>query len=129
MNCPDCGMSLEEDAKFCPKCYAIVESPGLWRRVLNYFRSASKPGVHVLKSQRKVNITTVGKDGTRHEYHSIDEVPPAMRSQLEGMEMEMNAVEARLLSPENLASIPKSPGLVSRKSFVTYKVKDASGRE
>lgn len=129
MNCPDCGNPVEKDAKFCPKCYARLEPPSLWRRLLNFFQNAAKPGVHVVTSKKTVNIVTVDKDGNRHEYHSMDEVPLAMRSQIEQLESETKKEEPGLLTLETMKELKGTPGIISTKSSVTYKIKDDSGKE
>jgi hypothetical protein len=127
MNCPDCGTPVEKDAKFCPKCYARIEPPGLLRRVADFFQNATKPGVHVIKSERTTTITTVDADGNRHDYRSINEVPLSMRSEFEKMEVEANA-QVKALSAE-MAQTSSPPGIITQKSFFTFKIRDASGQE
>jgi endogenous inhibitor of DNA gyrase (YacG/DUF329 family) len=118
MNCPDCGAPVERLASFCPKCYARIEPPGLLCQIADFFRGLAKlkvtivksenpttgpgehsgardmaawakPAVHVLKSEKKVVLFTVDKDGTRHEYHSLEEVPLANRAEFERIEKEV----------------------------------------
>jgi uncharacterized protein YrzB (UPF0473 family) len=127
MNCPECGIPVENDAHFCPKCYARIEPPGLLRRLGGFFRGLFKPGVHVIKTEKKVKITTVDSDGNRHDYHSVNEVPLAQRAQFEKMETEANE-QARAMSAE-LAQTPSPPGLVKVKAASVFKIKDALGQE
>jgi hypothetical protein len=129
MNCPDCGIEVERDAEFCPKCFARIERPGLLRRIMGFFQHAAKPGSHVIKSEKTVNIVTVDKDGNRHEYHSLNEVPLAMRSQFEKLESEVLKDESKLFTVETLKELKGSPGIISKKSSATYKIKDGSGEE
>lgn len=129
MNCPDCGNPVQKDAKFCPKCCARIEPPGLLRRLLNFFQSATKPGVHVITSKKTVNFATVDKDGNRHEYHSMNEVPLAMRSQMEQLESEVKKDESELFTPETLKELQGKLGIIRTKRSFTYKIKDSSGQE
>jgi hypothetical protein len=43
MNCLECGTAVEQDARFCPKCYARIEPPGLWQKILSQFESPNQP--------------------------------------------------------------------------------------
>lgn len=122
-------MPVEPDAKFCPKCFARIEPPGLLRRVLVFFQKTAKPGTHLIKTKKSVTITTMDEDGKRHEYHSINEVPLEMRSQIAELASEEVKDEANLLSAETLAQAKGTPGVIRKKSFVVYKIKDASGQE
>ena len=157
MNCPDCGIPVEQDAKFCPKCYARIEPPGLLRRIMDFFKPSAKPDVRVqktgklpehsfpemplgtvsqfksevriIKSEKPVDLITVEKDGQRHEYHSLDEVPPEMRAQFEKLESEVKQETDKLLSGE-IQTLSTGPHqFITRKSVSVYKVKDASGQE
>jgi hypothetical protein len=157
MNCPDCGIPVEQDAKFCPKCYARIEPPGLLRRIVDFFKPSAKPDVRVqntgklpehslsdmplgavsqfrsevriIKSEKPADLITVEKDGQRHEYHSLDEVPPEMRAQFEKLESEVKQETDKLLSGEieGLSTGPHE--IISKKIVSIYKVKDASGQE
>lgn len=129
MKCPDCGIEVERDAKFCPKCFARIEQPGLLCRIMDFFKTTSKPGVHVVRSEKTVNIVTVDKDGNRHEYHSMNEVPLAMRAQFEKLESEVLKDESGLFTLETLKELKGSPGIISKKSSATYKIKVGSGEE
>ena len=43
MNCPDCGIAVEKTDRFCPKCFARIEPPSLWRRLVSLFQGSSSP--------------------------------------------------------------------------------------
>jgi hypothetical protein len=116
MNCPECGITLEPDAKFCPKCFARIEPPGLWRKFLSLFQSTGKPARRIVNIKKTVTIKTTDKDGAKHEYHSLDEAPPELRGEIE-----------KLQSEALKESIPSK--VISRKSVSVYKIKDASGIE
>ena len=88
MNCPDCGELIEHGAQFCPKCYARIEPPGFWRKLLSLFGSATKPHRPVVNIKKSVVIKTTDKDGERHEYHSLAEAPAELRAELEKLEAE-----------------------------------------
>ncbi len=129
MNCPDCGNPVEKDAKFCPKCYARIEPPGWLRRLTSLFQNLAKPGPIVLKTEKTVTITTVDTDGNRHDYHSVDEVPLGMRSQIERLESDVMKEQVNLLSAGMLAQSAGRPGITSQRTVSIYKFKDAAGQE
>src|SRR3974377_1160957 len=86
MNCPDCGNPVEKDAQYCPKCFALIKPATFWQKLLGFFQGKTKPPRSVVKIKKTVTIKTTDKDGQRHEYHSLDEVPPDLRSQIEKLE-------------------------------------------
>jgi hypothetical protein len=131
MNCPDCGRAIEKTAQFCPKCYARIEPPSFWRRIISFFKALSKPGGQLLTVKKTVTIKTVDKDGTSHEYHSLAEAPLALRQAVEKLESEVMkeqtkpSFEARL---EDAADTQKSR-FIMKKSVSIYRIKDAYGKE
>jgi hypothetical protein len=171
MNCPDCGSPVEKDAKFCPKCHARIESPGLLRRMMDFFKNLARPDVrvirankpapfgtpdlrvqgtvqlssdqppaappaqfvsgamHILKSHKRVTIAMVDKDGNRHEYHSLEEVPLAMRSEFEKLAADVMHEPGSMQAAEMPAQAASQPGIIRKSSVASYTVKDASGQE
>jgi len=61
MNCPDCGNPVEKDAKFCPKCYARIEPPGLGQKILAQFQNASQPPPPIISPKSTDEISWKGK--------------------------------------------------------------------
>jgi hypothetical protein len=118
MNCPECGNTVEKDAQFCPKCFARIEPPSLWRRFLSLFQATGQPTRRVVTLKKTISVKTVDKDGGRHEYNSLDEVPPELRA-------EMEKLEAESLKD----SINSARTIISRKKSEIFKIKDASGNE
>jgi hypothetical protein len=118
MNCPECGNTVEKDAQFCPKCFARIEPPSLWRRFLSLFQATGQPPRHVVTLKKTISVKTVDKDGGRHEYNSLDEVPPELRAEMEKLEAEALKDSAN-----------SSSAIISRKKSAIYKIKDASGNE
>jgi hypothetical protein len=118
MNCPECGNMVEKDAQFCPKCFARIEPPSLWRRLLSLFQVTGQPTRPILTLKKTISVKTVDKDGQRHEYNSLDEVPPELRAEMEKLEA------AALKDGTNSSST-----LISRTKSEVYKIKDASGNE
>src|ERR1051325_288802 len=51
--------------------------------------AGARPGTEVVNLGKSVTVKIVGEDGQEREYHSMDEVPPEIRSQLEALEAEM----------------------------------------
>jgi len=122
MNCPECGESVEQNAQFCPKCFARIEWPGFWRKVLSLFQSSLKPSRPIVKINKTIIIKTTDKDGQKHEYHSLAEVPPDMRAQIQKLESE--AFKQPIVS-----STSDGFEIRSEKSVSVFRVKDASGNE
>jgi hypothetical protein len=126
MNCPACGTPVEKDAPFCPKCYARIEPPSLWLRFLRLFQTTGKPRRPVITIKKTVSIKTTDKDGQRHDYHSMEELPPELRAEIEKMESE--AVKEGLSSSSS-SSNDVTTKIVRKRTYSVFKVKDASGNE
>jgi hypothetical protein len=128
MNCPDCGNPLEKEAQYCPKCFARVEPPTLWRKLLRYFQSTNEPRQPIINIKKTVSINTTDKDGQRHEYHSLDEVPLELRKEIEQLESE--GLKERFRSSSSDGRTTKiTTKIVSTKTASVFKVKDAEGNE
>src|SRR5947209_1347128 len=128
MKCPDCGITVEKADRFCPKCYARIEPPGLWRRLLSFFQNVTKPGPHVVSIKKTVTIKTVDKDGASHEYHTLAEAPLELQKAVEKLEAEgVMKKEINSLSSEALTDASKAPqpGIVIRNKVSIYRIKDA----
>jgi len=59
MNCPECGHLLEKDARFCPKCFARLEPPSLWRRFLSLFQASGPSPRRIVNLKKTTLIITV----------------------------------------------------------------------
>ena len=128
MNCPECGNTVLKTDQFCSKCYARLEPPGLWRKLLSLFQPVVKSKAHILGNQTTVTRETADLDRTRHEYHSLDEVPPETNATTEKLEADMAKNEADL-SAETVEESQGARRIISQKSFVVYQIKDATGQE
>ena len=120
MNCPECGNPVERDAKFCPRCFARIEPPGVWQRFLSLF----KPGRHALKIKKTVGIKTTDRAGVVRKYHSLDEAPPELRGEIEKLQSEELKADPSFATAEGNA-----PVIYSLKNVTIFKVKDAQGNE
>lgn len=131
MNCPQCGTAVAVTDQFCSKCFARLEPPGLWRRFLSLFQFAGQSRPHVLNIKKTVTIKTVGEDGQPHEYHSLDEVPPAMRAEIEKLESEVMKEKGDSMSFAETSPMGNAitSGIIKGKSVSVFKIKDASGNE
>ena len=125
MNCPGCGNAVEKGAQFCPNCYARIEPPGLWRRFLSLFQPAGTPARRIVNIKKTVNIKTTGKDGRRHEYHSLAEAPPEVRAEIEKLEAEALKEPGDTIVSET--SDGRTSKIISEKSVSLFRVTDASG--
>jgi hypothetical protein len=131
MKCLACGSPVEKTDQFCRKCFARLEPPSLWRRLVSFFQNLAKPGPGVFTVKKSITIKAVGKDGTPQEYHSLAEAPLEVQKALEQFESEaMNEQPGSVLA-EKLDEAAKDPpaGFITRKSFSLYRVKDATGNE
>src|SRR5262249_53900102 len=92
----------------CPHCSLPLKRQGLLQKLLALFSSSGKPALRVTKTVtvKELNIVT-NEQGERHEYHSLEEVPPELRT----------AVQNALNST------------ASERTLKTYKIRDASGQE
>ncbi len=88
------------------------------------------PGVHkVTTSERSVTVKIVGADGRQREYHSMDSVPPEIRSQIEALEAEpMRGDEASMVETSRTENAIISK-ITRRKDITEFKITDASGVE
>src|SRR5262249_55757374 len=124
MNCPDCGTPVEKEAQFCPKCFSRIEPPTFWQRLIRFFQGITKPTSSIIKINKTVTIKTVDKDGQRHEYHSVEEAPPELRSVIENLQSQ--GMTTSNVSSSSEGGITK---VVSKKTVTVFKVRDASGNE
>jgi hypothetical protein len=124
MNCPECGNPLEKEAQYCPKCFARIEPPTFWQKLLRLFQGTGKPRRPVINIKKTVSIKTTDAQGERHEYHSLDELPPDLRKEVERLESEG-------LKESFCASSSDGPttNIISRKTGSVFKVRDAAGNE
>jgi len=130
MNCPECGNTVLKTDQFCSKCYARLEPPGLWRKFLSLFRPAiqTKQSRPIIDIKKMVTIETVGEDGQPHQYRSLDEVPPAMRAEVEKLQAEMMKSQANPTT-EAVEKPKRTSVIFSMKGSVVYKTRGATGQE
>ena len=128
MNCPDCGHEVVSEAQYCPKCFTRVEPPTFWQKLLRLFRSTDAPRRPIIHIQKTVSIKTTDKDGQYHEYHSLDEVPPELRKEIEKLASEGLKEPFRSSSSDGLTT-KITTKILSTKKASLFKVKDAEGNE
>jgi hypothetical protein len=126
MNCSACGTPVEKDAPFCPKCYARIEPPSLWQRFLGLFQTTGKPRRPLITVKKTVSINTTDEHGQHHDYHSVEELPPELRTEIEKLESE--AIKEGLSSSSS-SSDGLTTKIISKKTYSVFKIKDASGNE
>src|SRR5271163_1992154 len=127
MDCPGCGSPVEKEAQFCPKCYARIEPPSLWKRFVSLFQTTGTPARRTINLHKTVTIKTTDPDGTRHEYHSMAEAPPEIRAELEKIESEaMKDAGGSALSQTFDGA---TSTIFTKKSVSVIKMKDAAGNE
>jgi hypothetical protein len=131
MACPECGNLVAVTDQFCPKCFARLEPPGLWRKFLSLFQTAHAPRRPLITIKKTVDIRTTDKDGVKHEYHSLDEVPPEMRDEIKKLESE--ALTGRGRSTSITESSREGNAISShtliKQNVSIYRIKDAAGNE
>jgi len=131
MTCPECGNVVAVTDQFCSKCYARLEPPSLWRKLLLAFKSATQPGLHTATLKKTVTFKKSSKDGERQVFHSLDEAPPELRAEFEKLQSDvMKQTSAALpLAGALETEKPVTPGIISKRTVSVFKVKDASGNE
>ncbi len=88
-----------------------------------------RPGSNVVK--RSISIETVGTDGVPHQYSSMEEVPPELRSEIEALQQEAaqeKGSEVSVTETSQTGNAIKSNVIHSKKVSV-YKIVDDSGVE
>ncbi|HEY3760466.1 MAG TPA: zinc ribbon domain-containing protein [Verrucomicrobiae bacterium] len=141
MACPKCGKVVSVTDRFCSGCYAPLEPPTFWRRLVSWFQSQSKsvthttivtntPVVtHTTVVKKTENIEVIGKSGEQHTYHSLAEVPPELREDIEKLEAQaLNELAGGQPSTDSLTT-PDRPGIITRQSTMLIKIKDHTGKE
>jgi len=81
--------------------------------------------------EKSVTIKTIGPDGEEHEYHSMDEVPPELRSEIEALSKEAGSDKGATSSVTKVSKADNtitSHTVRTRKANV-YKIVDESGVE
>jgi hypothetical protein len=131
MNCPDCGNPVEKAAPYCPKCFARIEPPTFWRKLLRFFQGTDGPRQPIIDIKKTVSINTTDEDGRHHEYHSLDEVPLELRKEIERLESEGLKETFRSSSSDGLTTkiITRKTASSCRKTASVFKVKDVAGNE
>ena len=127
--CPECGNIIAVTDQFCSKCFARLERPTFWRRLGAWFKSAFKPGSHTWVIGTKANFQTISKQGEKHVYHSLDEVPPELRAKFEKLQAEVKTKLGTELRPTAVSEDALKPGIIIRRDLQVFKFKDTSGKE
>jgi len=105
-----------------------MEPPAFWRKLLRFIRGTGEPRQTIINIKKTVSINTTDEDGQRHEYHSLDEVPPELRKEIERLESEGLKESFRSSSADGL-TIKITTKSVGTKTVSLFKVKDAEGNE
>lgn len=100
------------------------EAPGLWTEL-----AALKHGG--LPVKRSVSIETVGEDGQRHQYSSMEELPPETRAEIEALEKEAAQEKGTELSVRETSRMGNAitSKIIEQKKVSVYKIVDESGVE
>lgn len=80
---------------------------------------------------KSVTIKTVGENGEQHEYASMEEVPPEVRSEIEALEKEAAQERGKELSVTETSQTGNAftSKTIKRKEISVYKIIDESGVE
>ncbi len=124
MNCPDCGNPVRKGSNYCPKCFARIEPQGWWQKFLSMFRVASRSGDALIRVDGDVIINTTDEEGRQREYHSLDEVPPEVRAEIEKMKSEPWKEVSSSCSSDGLRR-----EIIRKKTLSTFKFTDEMGNE
>ena len=101
----------------------------LTRELASLSLEGDRPGSNVVK--KSVTIKTVGEDGEQHEYSSMEEVPPEIRSEIEAIEKEAAQESGNELSVTETSQTGNAftSKIIHRKNISVYKIIDDSGVE
>ena len=129
MVCPKCGHVVAVTDQFCSKCGERLEPPTFWRKLGAWFKSAFKPGPHVLVLKKNVTLQTIDKQSVKHVYHSMNEVPPEFRAVFEKLKSELDAQPQSQSSAVSKDGLEPQREVVVRENFQEFKIKDLMGKE
>jgi hypothetical protein len=81
--------------------------------------------------RKSITVTTVSDDGEKHEYASMDEVPPEIRSEIESLEKEapLGTGSELVVKESSLAGNTITSKVIQQNKVVTYKIIDEAGHE
>jgi hypothetical protein len=101
----------------------------LTRELASLSQEGARPGSDVVK--KSVTIKTVGEDGEQHEYSSMEEVPPEIRSEIAAIEQEAAQESGNELSVTETSQTGNAftSKIIHRKNISVYKIIDDSGVE
>lgn len=90
----------------------------------------TNPGSNVV-TKRSVTIKIVREGGEQHEYSSMEEVPPEIRSEIEALEKEVAHERGSELSVTETSQMGDAitSKIIRRKNISVYKIIDDSGVE
>ena len=100
-----------------------------WAESASLSQAGAKRGSNVV--EESVTIETVGEDGERHEYSSMEEVPPEIRSEMEALEKEAaqeRGKESSVIETSQTGNAITSR-IIRRANISVYKIIDDSGVE
>jgi hypothetical protein len=88
-----------------------------------------EPQTTIMK--KSVSIRTTDADGTQHEYSSMEEAPPEIRSQLEALEKEAAQQKGSAISitESSQRGSTFTSKVIQQKNVSVYKIVDESGAE
>jgi len=92
-------------------------------------QEGARPRSNVVK--KSVTIKTVGEDGEQHEYSSMEEVPPEIRSEIEAIQKEAAQEVGSEFSVTEISQAGNAitSKTIHRKNISVYKIIDDSGVE
>jgi len=105
------------------------EGLNLWEEGASLSQNKTRPVSTVVR--KSVRIKTVDEGGQVHEYSSMEEAPPEMRSQIEAVEKEAAQEIGKELAvtetPQTADAITST--IIRQKNISVYKIVDESGAE
>ena len=128
MYCSTCGADMVEGQDCCPACSAPVAKPGFLRRMagalFTWLTDVRTSTVQVRRVER-IEITDP-RTGKQRVFHSLEDLPPEVRAQVEASRGQGHLIEER-------ESITDAQGvkleMTRTPSGVKFLYRDASGKE
>jgi hypothetical protein len=89
MYCQQCGAKLKEGMDLCGVCYTLVRKPGFWQRLAAGIGKWFTPRESGVMMEQVVTAKRIEyadpATGEKRVVHSLEELPPELRAQLEAL--------------------------------------------
>lgn len=158
MACPKCGRVVAVTDQFCSGCFAPLQPPTFWRRLVSWFQSKSSPGTYPMDIKKTENFEIMEKSemtpelqskseptvltkvikktesfkiiGKSGEQHTYHSLAEVPPELRENCEkLEAQAMKELLSGQPSVdAPTPAQPGIITRRTSMVIRIKDSTGK-